>query len=271
MNRKAMVILLWALPLAAFAQSGFTGTWKINLNKLEMDEKPSVYILKDGTYHCESCIPKQIVKADGEYHAIEGSPYSDEIRVKMVDANTVEVAGKKKGKTSFHELDKVSSDGTTLSIEYEGYPESSAQPVKYSGTASRVGEPDAAAHLFSGSWKTAKVASVSDNALSFQYAGTADGMEYKASTGESYSAKFDGKDYPFQGDPGTTSVSLKKLGENSFEETYKRKDEVLSRAEITLSADGTTLDIVSHDTRRGNTDHFVAEREANVEMGSNAK
>ena len=266
MKRIAMTLLLWALPLAAFAQSSFSGNWKVDLNKVQLDEKPSVYLLKDGVYTCESCIPKQIVKADGEYHSVAGSPYSDELRVKVVDANTVDITGRKQGKTSFHELDKVSNDGMTLTMEYEGHPESSSQPIEFKGTSTRVGSPEGGAHLFSGSWKMEKYSSVSENVLRFQYASTPDGMEYKASTGESYSAKFDGKDYPFLGDPGTTSVALRRVNERSFEETYKRKDEVINRAEITLSEDGTTLDIVSHDTRRGSTDHFVAQREGNPEM-----
>jgi len=41
------------------------GTWKIDLNKAQMDTKPMVYELKDGMYSCSTCDPKISIKADG--------------------------------------------------------------------------------------------------------------------------------------------------------------------------------------------------------------
>ena len=43
-----------------------------------------------------------------------------------------------------------------------------------------------------------------------------------SATGQSYNAKLDGTDTPFKGDPGVTSVSVKKLGKDTLEETRKR-------------------------------------------------
>jgi hypothetical protein len=62
-------------------------------------------------------------------------------------------------------------------------------------------------------------------------------------------------------DPGTTSVVLKKIDSNTFEETDKRNGEVISVSKISVSPDGTSLTMVSQDKRRGMTDTFVAERE----------
>ena len=50
-------------------------------------------------------------------------------------------------------------------------------------------------------------------------------MTYSTPTGQSYTAKLDGKDVPYMGDPGTTSVSLKRMGD-AFEETDKRDGKV---------------------------------------------
>ena len=64
--------------------------------------------------------------------------------------------------------------------------------------------------------------SISDNGLTVTYQGTEDGLKMSDPNGESYEAKFDGKDYPVQGDPGHTMVSLKRIGNDTIEETDKR-------------------------------------------------
>ena len=52
-------------------------------------------------------------------------------------------------------------------------------------------------------------------------------------TGESYTAKTDGTDVQYKGDPGTTRVSVK-VRKNNLEETFKRDGETtgLSRMEV---------------------------------------
>ena len=258
--RKILGMLLMMLPLAAFAQSAINGTWKIDLNKLQMDSKPQVFELKDGMYTCSTCVPKITVKADGQDQKITGDPYADTLSVTVIDANTIQRVGKKDGKVTFREDISISPDGKTTTFKYEGHPAGSDQTVMATGLYSRVGEPEAGAHAISGSWKVEKWQSISDNALTFTYTTTGDGLNFKASTGENYSAKFDGKDYPFHGDPGTTSVVLKKIDDHTFEETYKRDGQVTGMSRMTISPDGKSLTLVSQDMRRGTTDQMVAEK-----------
>jgi hypothetical protein len=186
-------------------------------------------------------------------------------RVTVVTPNTVERVGMKDGKVVFRSTLTISNDGKTLTNQYVGHPAGSAQEVTGTETLSRVGMPEERGHALSGAWKPEKWNSVSDNGLTFTYSLTGDGIVYQASTGESYDAKFDGKDYPFHGDPGTTSVALKKIDDHTFEETYKRNDEVVGSAQMTIASDGKVLTIVSQDARRGRTDHWVAEKQANTE------
>ena len=77
-------------------------------------------------------------------------------------------------------------------------------------------------------------------------------------TGQSYSAKLDGTDTPFKGDPGTTSVSVKRLSKNAIEEADKRDGKVISVVRITAGADGKTLSIAVNDKLRGTSSSFVA-------------
>jgi hypothetical protein len=78
-------------------------------------------------------------------------------------------------------------------------------------------------------------------------------------TGESYDAKFDGKDYPMKSDRAGGTISLKKLSGNSFEETYKQDAKPVQISVVTV--DGKTMKVVSKDVRRGTTDTFTAEKQ----------
>lgn len=259
--RKLLGLLLLLLPVIATAQSGVDGTWKLDLNKAQMDAKPEIYELKDGMFTCATCDPKVMIKADGTDQKLAGSPAIDTERVTIVSGNTVERIGMKDGKIRFRDTLTVSPDGKTMTRSYEGHPSASEQPMTATGVYSRVGDPETGAHALSGSWKTEKWESASDNALTFKYSMSADGLNYKASTGESYSAKFDGQDYPFQGDPGTTEVSLKKIDDHTFQETYKRKGEVVGTSQIMIAPDGKSMTIISTDTHRGTKDTWVADRQ----------
>jgi len=80
-------------------------------------------------------------------------------------------------------------------------------------------------------------------------------------TGQSYTAKLDGTDAPYKGDPGITSVSVKKTGPNSIVETDKRDGKAISVAHITVSADGKSMTFDVEDKLHGTTAKFVAQKQ----------
>jgi hypothetical protein len=80
-------------------------------------------------------------------------------------------------------------------------------------------------------------------------------------TGQSYTAKLDGTEAPYKGDPGTTSVSVKRTDKNSFEETDKRDGKVIGIAKNTVSPDGKTLTVAVTDTLHGTTSQFEAKKQ----------
>jgi hypothetical protein len=79
--------------------------------------------------------------------------------------------------------------------------------------------------------------------------------------GTSYSAKFDGKDYPYKGDPGTTSVSLKRITDRHIEETDKENGKSIVVADITVAPDGHSMTTVVHDKRAGTTFTIVSDKQ----------
>ena len=105
------------------------------------------------------------------------------------------------------------------------------------------------------------MANMSSNGLTVTLQSTPNGMKMSDNNGASYDAKFDGKDYPIQGDPGQTMVSLKKVDANTLEETDKRNGKVVYTAHITVSADGKKMTYAGHDKERDRDSTFVLNKQ----------
>lgn len=67
--------------------------------------------------------------------------------------------------------------------------------------------------------------------------------------GQSYNAKFDGKEYPLTGDPGNTTVVVRKLSERSIEEIDHRGGKVVDRIRYTAARDGKHISVRDEDSR----------------------
>ena len=256
--RKAMllVLALFGLAGALWAQSPFDGTWKMDLSKTQFQGTPSTYLLQNGIYQDSSSVPKINIKADGTDQAVQGSKTYDTIAVKAVDDKTVEFTSKKAGKVVSMGKRIVSADGKTVTSEFTVYPEASKQPVTGKATMLRIAAGPAGSHAISGSWRTQKLSGTSENALMVTYKSTTDGLMMSRPTGESYDAKFDGKDYPQKGASGYT-VSLTKVSDRSFDEVSKRDGKIVEVIHWTMSADGKTITEKLENKETGRTTTYV--------------
>jgi len=246
------------IPSLAIAQSAFNGTWKVDLHRVQMPKKPDVILLQNDMYQCKTCVPAISVRADGEDQKVTGHPYFDMIAIKVVDDHTVREIEKKAGKVVSTSTTTVAADGKTASFEFTDSSNSNAEPVTGNGTVTRVAKGPAGSHAISGSWRTTTVNNVSDNGLTMTYKVEGDSLHMSSPTGQSYSAKMDGTEAPYMGDPGTTSVSVKKLGNNILQETDKRDGKVISVAKMTVAADGKSMTIAVEDKLHGSSMSFVA-------------
>ena len=79
--------------------------------------------------------------------------------------------------------------------------------------------------------------------------------------GNSYDAKFDGKDYPINGDLGHTMVSLKRIGDRTIEETDKRVGKVVGIYRMTVSTDGKSIQAEYNDKEHGTKTTFTMEKQ----------
>lgn len=223
----------------AAAGDAIDGTWKADLASVQIDEKPSIYLLRDGTYACETCVPPLTVQADGAFHPVADRPYYDSMSVEVVDDRTVKTVRRKGERIVGESTVTVAPDGNTAAFTFSNSPTPGTPPVTGSGTDTRVGPAPAGAHAISGSWKTAKYDTVSDEGLTVTFDLEGDTLSMTAPTGESYAATIDGGEVPVNGDEGGTVVSVRRLGANQFEETFMRDGKPVSVTTMTVNGDGT--------------------------------
>jgi hypothetical protein len=250
--------VLWA-PVSSFAQSPFDGTWRFNIDQSKLSPKPYVSSVNNGRFDCSSCSPMIHVKADGRDQPVTGHPF-DTISVREVNPKSIAVTFKKSSKTVTEQTATVSDDGNTLTVKATDHPMSSDQPVNSLVTFTRVGKAPAGANLTSGSWRINKL-QTNENNLKWTYKSKGDELSMSMPTGESYTAKLDGKDYPVKGAYDYNSVSLRRVDARTIEETDKRDGKVVEVDKMTVSADGKKMTIVATGKLTGRTSTIVAEKQ----------
>lgn len=93
---------------------------------------------------------------------------------------------------------------------------------------------------------------LSDNALTFTFKVDGDSLSMTNLTGQSYTAKLDGTDAPYKGDSGINSVSILRLGKDTFMETDKRVGKtVTTRRFMVTPPDGKTMTVIVGDELTG--------------------
>lgn len=241
------------------ANGTIDGTWKGDVNSVKFEQKPDEFLLQNGKYECKSCIPPVSIAADGAYHPVSNHAYYDEESIKVVDDRTVEQSTKLKGRETGHSTMTVSADGKTLTSNWTDTSVVNAKPNTGSFEERRVAAGPAGSHALSGSWTPAKIGSVNQEAITLTLKADADMLHLSSPSGISYDAKLDGTPTPIKGDPAGATASVKKLGDNSYQETDTAGGKVVSKATFTLGADG-KLTIVSEDPRNGSKTTWTANR-----------
>ncbi len=258
--KKMLLAMVLLASATLFAQSPFDGTWMTKLDTAKLPDKPDKYSLSNNKYECLTCVPKVAVKADGTDQKVTGHPYYDTVAVKVVNASTVEIIEKKDGKVMYTDTETVSADGNMLNDKFTD--NSGTQPVTGEATSKRVSPAPTGSHALSGAWHTEKIDNVSNNGLTVTYQGTDNGLKMSDPNGNSYDAKFDGKEYPINGDSGHTLVSLKRIGDDTIEETDRRDGKIVGVYRMTVSADGKTIKAQYTDKQRGTTTAFTMEKQS---------
>jgi hypothetical protein len=257
--KKLLLAIALLAPAILFAQSPFDGTWKTDLDKAKFSPKPITFSVSNGMYNCSSCAPQINVKADGQDQPVTGQAY-DTIAVKEVDPHSIQVVTKKNGKTTLEQTRSASDDGKALHVKTTSHPPDSDKPVMSEADLERIGKAPAGANATSGSWKIKKVKE-EENGLLETYKGNGNELTYSTPTGETWTAKMDGQDYPVKGSYGSDAVSLKQVSDNTIEASYKRGGQLIEVDKITISPDGKTMTNVVESKLTGRVSTFVARKQ----------
>ncbi len=260
--QKSLSLALFALlsSVPALSQSAFDGTWKVNISKSQPSTKTDVYLLQNGIYACKTCQFPFEVRADGKDHPVPPNPYYDTANIRVVDDRTIVETDKKDGKVVIDETTTVAPDGKTAVLELNNSAGTNGSLVSGKREWVRVEQGPPGAHAVSGSWRTTK-AQVSDNALMVTYKVAGDVLTMTTPTGQSFTARMDGTEAPFKGDPGTTSVSVKRIDENTIEETDKHSGKVTIVFRSTVTTNGKTMQVVMDNKLTQTVQQFVAEKQ----------
>jgi hypothetical protein len=261
-STQAVCVVLLALPVAAYAASEFDGTWKTDLSSWKSTSTDE-YLLKDGTYTClAGCIVKQPVPADGAFHSISGSPYSDALAATPVDKQTLHLESRKNGAKVADETLVASADGKTLTIRFVSSANTNGgPPVTGTIVETRMGDAPAGSHAISGTWQTSGAKGISENAMLATYKLDGDLLTMTAPTGQSYTAVLGGPDAPFKGDPGANLVAVRRVGPHAIEETDKLNDKTVWIGTSTVSDDGKTMTTVWQNKLDGGAGSFTSSKQ----------
>jgi hypothetical protein len=255
-GERSMTKLLFAFvalgAISTVGQSAFKGTWRANNQSLEY-QGSNQYSLQNGIWRCDTCVPKIAIKADGSDHSVNsslycGAPYADTESVREVNDHSIEITDKLSGKVVAANILTTSNDSKILTTAWKTISDNG----KESGgkfDSERVGIAPAGGNKVSGKWRPVRT-NTSEDVITVTYQVTTDGLAMSDPTGDSFTAKFDGKEYPFKGDPGITGVSLKKIDENTIEETDSRRGKVITVSRMTVDRDGKMMKVNVEDKLR---------------------
>lgn len=246
MKRQLQMVALLFIPVQCLAQTAFIGTWRPDPQKPGPNEQSTVVELIDGQYECKSCMPPYRVKADGQDHAVSGAANFDTMSVTIADKRTVLKIARKGGQTTAQIKDMVVKDGRKL-IETQTIYGMAAHPFDMAREFVRIAPGPHRSHQVSGQWRLVQTDLV-NHEEDTTYAFSGNTLTMSDHFGRSFSAKLDGTQAPYRGDPEFTAVSVKLLDSRTIEESDWNGGKVVKICTWTVRPDGNTMHVRFDDT-----------------------
>src|SRR6201998_356113 len=243
MHKLALLGLVAAMQLGAADPR--IGSWMLisAQSALDPSNKLSITSLRDGVHVVSSGETHVDFKAkwDGHEASVQGNPAFNQIALRRMAKNQVEVKEKKDGAVVAVIRDKLSSDGNELTIR-----------TSQKGRADRItvwartGGTKAADNLFAGEWTQDLSKNRLRQGLALKI--EADGKGGVRFSGEfSYSARFDGKEYDLKNSSNDT-VTLHLVDAHTVDSIYRRDDQIAQRDRWVVSADGAQMTLTTTGT-----------------------
>jgi hypothetical protein len=254
--RNLIVLSIASLLLmsahGAGAQAIFAGTWRPDPQRSDPHEAPDVVELVNGVYSCKSCKPPYSVKADGTDQPVKGSPRFDTLNISVPDAHTVLRTAHKGTALVAQSKIVVAADGKTKT-ETMAISGMAPHPVDLAIESTRISAGPPGSHAVSGEWRVVEADLVHhDEDTTYKVAGNT--IMMTDHLGRSFTAKVDGTDAPYKGDPRFTTVSLKLIDSRTLEETDKNGATTVLVSRWAVDPDGKTMHATFDDTH-GSVQH----------------
>jgi hypothetical protein len=221
------------------------GSWKLISAQSALDpaNKLSITPLHDGVHVVMSGDTHMdfTAKWDGHDAAVPGNPGFNQIELRRIDKRQGEITEKKDGDVVATVRDKLSSDGSELTI-------TTARKGRADQIAvwTRSGGVRDAKDLFAGEWTEdmSKTRLRQGMALKIE-ADSSGGVRF---SGEySYTARFDGNAYDLR-DSVNDTVTLALVDAHTVDAIYKRDDQVAQRDRWVVSGDGQQMTVTTTGT-----------------------
>jgi hypothetical protein len=243
MQKLALLGLVAALQLGAAdprigswtlisAQSALDPPNKISITHLH----DGVHVVISGDTHVDFT-----AKWDGHETSVTGNPAFNQVELRRIDKSQAEVKEKKNGAVVATARDKVSKDGSELTITTSEKGRATQITVWNRSGGAKV--PD---DLFAGEWTQDFSKTRLRQGLALKI--DADGSEGVHFLGDfSYTARFDGKDYDLKNSRNDT-VSLQLVDAHTVDSIYKRDERVAEKDRWVVSADGQQMTLTTTGT-----------------------
>jgi hypothetical protein len=261
MKMAALVIaagvLLSAAPLPR--DRPLTGTWVADLDTQQGLPK-DVYLVRDGTYSCESCVPRRHYPADGTLRTVAETPRLLEA-VRIIDGRTIStrIIQPDLSRTT---VMRVARDGRTATYVSTDRRAGIEGTLRTEYLARRTAFGPAGSHAVSGTWQGIRYVSVPLQLRTTILTDRGDELSYRTGTGYSYTARFGGAYEPVSGPyHGSITVAVQRVDRYRVVETRRRGSNVVQVRTYTVAADGRSMEIATTDPATNNTFRATSRRQ----------
>ncbi|GAA0299583.1 hypothetical protein GCM10009087_06770 [Sphingomonas oligophenolica] len=254
---KVLLIGLAALQLGAAqpAESVFNGTWKVDTSSLSFPAKPDIILLANGLYR-RGGGDDPMIKADGRFHRTAGDGYIDEVAVDILDRHRVRETDRLRGRIVYRTTYSISADGGTMTSRTSDLTKPDGKPNNSETISKRVGRPDRAAHLISGSWQAFKLNVASSAYLTWTLKLDGRAFSSSSSNGWGFTAIIDGPPAPVSGDEGGMK-SVTMPAKNIIVETSSGDGVVGGVMTLEVMPDGKSIKATARNVSEGTTRTFM--------------
>lgn len=239
---------------ATASEAGITGTWVADLDTVQWENAADKYLIADGKYTCETCLPPYSFAADGKWQKVD-RPGTDEVMLAVVDDKTVQFASRFKGEDTGKSTWTVSDDGQMLTVDWTDFGAEGATTGK--SRLVRTAAGPAGSHAASGEWKPESVSEMSEESRTVTITEEGDKFTFSG-MGQGYTATLGGEAVSLPESKSGVMVAIVKTGANTYRETFTRDGEVVGMTDYTV--DGNTLAVVSTDPRDNSKSTVTARR-----------